>query len=50
MTQLPHKILVVDDEPLLESLINQKFKSKIKDKKYEFSFARDGAKALEILN
>lgn len=47
---LPYKILVVDDEPLLESLIKQKFKNKIKDKKFEFSFAQNGAQALEILN
>lgn len=48
--QQSFKLLVVDDEPLLESLINQKFKNKIKEKKYEFSFARNGAEALEILN
>jgi sigma-B regulation protein RsbU (phosphoserine phosphatase) len=47
---LPFKILVVDDEPLLESLINQKFKNKIKEKKFEFTFARNGVQALEILN
>ena len=28
---MPEKILVVDDEPDLESLIRQKFRKKIKD-------------------
>lgn len=46
---LTSKILVVDDEPLLESLINQKFKNKIKEKKFEFFFAHNGVQALKIL-
>ena len=41
------KILVVDDEPDLESLILQKFRSKIKAKEYEFHFAENGVQALE---
>lgn len=41
------KILVVDDEPDLESLILQKFRSKIKAKEYEFHFAENGVEALE---
>ncbi len=41
------KILVVDDEPDLESLIRQKFRSKIKAKEYEFCFAENGEEALE---
>jgi sigma-B regulation protein RsbU (phosphoserine phosphatase) len=41
------KILVVDDEPDLESLILQKFRGKIKAKEYEFHFAQNGAEALE---
>lgn len=44
-------ILVVDDEPDLQHLIRQKFRSKIKTKEYEFQFAMNGAEALEkILN
>ena len=44
-------ILVVDDEPDLQQLIVQKFRSKIKAKEYEFQFAMNGAEALEkILN
>ena len=43
------KILVVDDEPDLESLIIQKFRSKIKSGEYEFLFVRDGSEALEVI-
>lgn len=43
------KILVVDDEPQLERLILQRFRRKIKDGEYEFSFAQDGVDALEKL-
>jgi sigma-B regulation protein RsbU (phosphoserine phosphatase) len=41
------KILVVDDEPDLQTLITQKFRNKIKAKEYEFHFAENGAEALE---
>ncbi len=44
------KILVVDDETDLELLIKQKFRRQIREKKYEFSFAHDGAEALEVLS
>jgi sigma-B regulation protein RsbU (phosphoserine phosphatase) len=44
------KILVVDDEPDLESLILQKFRSKIKAKEYEFQFAQNGVEALEKIS
>lgn len=44
------KILIVDDEKLLQSLILQRFKKDIDAKKFEFSFAGNGAEALEILN
>jgi YesN/AraC family two-component response regulator len=43
------KILVVDDEEDLEFLVKQKFYQKIRDKVYEFVFARNGAEALEKL-
>lgn len=43
------KILVVDDEPQIERLILQRFRRKIKDNEYEFSFAEDGVDALEKL-
>lgn len=44
-------ILVVDDEPDLQQLISQKFRSKIKAREYELQFAMNGAEALEkILN
>lgn len=41
------KILVVDDEPQLERLILQRFRKKVKNKEFSFSFARDGVDALE---
>ena len=44
------KILVVDDEPDLASLILQKFRSKIKAKEYEFHFAENGEEAFEKIS
>ena len=43
------KILVVDDETDLQSLIKQKFRREIREQKYEFEFAFDGEDALEKL-
>ena len=43
------KILVVDDESDLEILIKQKFRQKIRERKYEFIFADNGKNALEKL-
>lgn len=43
-------ILVVDDEPDLQQLISQKFRSKIKAKEYEFQFAMNGEEALEKIS
>ncbi len=43
------KILVVDDEKDLEVLIKQKFRQKIRDRRYEFIFAENGRHALEQL-
>ena len=40
------KILVVDDEADLETLIKQKFRKKIREKEYEFLFAINGKDAL----
>jgi adenylate cyclase len=44
------KILVVDDEIDLETLIKQRFRQKIRDGIYDFRFARDGVDALEKLS
>ncbi|AWV96983.1 adenylate/guanylate cyclase domain-containing response regulator [Arcticibacterium luteifluviistationis] len=44
------KILVVDDESDLEALIRQKFRRQIRENKYEFFFAENGRKALEVLD
>jgi DNA-binding NtrC family response regulator len=43
------KILVVDDEADLETLIKQKFRKQIREKEYEFFFAINGVDALEKL-
>ena len=41
------KILIVDDEADLETLIKQKFRKQIRGGEYEFYFAENGVKALE---
>ena len=43
------KILVVDDEPDLESLVRQKFRQKIRGGEFEFLFALNGQEALDKL-
>ncbi len=43
------KILVVDDEADLETLIKQKFRKQIRQREYEFLFAINGKDALEKL-
>src|SRR5262245_31942785 len=45
----PTKILVVDDEPHLKLLIQQKFRRQIKDGRYDFVFAHNGVEALAQL-
>jgi adenylate cyclase len=42
-------ILVVDDEVDLETLVQQKFRRRIRDGEVRFLFARDGAEALDML-
>jgi adenylate cyclase len=42
-------ILVVDDEPDLEMLVQQRFRRRIRDGEMKFLFARDGAEALGLL-
>lgn len=44
-----YKILVVDDEPDLETLILQRMRRSIRSGQYEFVFAHNGVEALEIL-
>ncbi|MFZ5431564.1 MAG: PP2C family protein-serine/threonine phosphatase [Bacteroidota bacterium] len=41
------KILVVDDEADMESMIRQKFRRQIREKSYDFEFAFNGVEALE---
>ena len=43
------RILVVDDEPDLEALIQQKFRHQIRDGAVSFLFASDGVEALAVL-
>jgi adenylate cyclase len=43
------KILVVDDEEDLQLLIRQKFRRQIREQQYQFIFAENGVKALEML-
>lgn len=44
------RILVVDDEPDLELLIRQRFRQKLREKVYEFTFATNGKEALELID
>jgi sigma-B regulation protein RsbU (phosphoserine phosphatase) len=46
----PHTILVVDDEPDLELLINQRFRREIRDRTMRFVFASNGQDALRQLD
>ena len=48
-TEIPYKILVVDDEPDLERLVLQQMRREIRRGKYEFVFAHNGVEALEQL-
>jgi adenylate cyclase len=43
------RILVVDDEPDLESLVTQKFRREIREGKMDFLFASNGEDALSVL-
>lgn len=45
----PKQVLVVDDEPLLKSIVLQKFKSQINNNEMQFFFATNGIEALETL-
>ena len=44
------RILVVDDEPDLEDLVNQRMRRDIRSGRYSFVFARNGVEALERLS
>lgn len=46
---MPEKILIVDDEPDLESLIRQKFRKQIRENEFEFIYAQNGLEALAKL-
>ena len=46
---MPHRVLVVDDEPDLELLISQRFRKRIRSGELAFSFACHGEDALDKL-
>jgi sigma-B regulation protein RsbU (phosphoserine phosphatase) len=46
---MPAKVLIVDDEPDLELLIRQRFRKVIREGELDFSFARNGVDALDVL-
>ena len=46
---MPAKILVVDDEPDLQLMINQKFRKQVRDNELSFTYAKSGVEALQKL-
>jgi sigma-B regulation protein RsbU (phosphoserine phosphatase) len=46
---MPYQILIVDDEPDMESLVRQKLRQQIRANEFEFFFSRNGEEALEML-
>ena len=44
-----NRILVVDDEPDVEALVMQRFRSRVRAGELEFRFAQDGQQALDML-
>ncbi len=47
--QPPYKILVVDDEPDLQPLVQQRMRRYVRTGQYQFVFAQNGVEALEVL-
>ena len=47
--QPPYKILVVDDEPDLQPLVQQRMRRYVRAGQYQFVFAQNGVEALECL-
>ena len=50
LSDMPIKILVVDDEEDLEALVLQKFRRRIRRRELVFDFARNGKEAMDQLN
>ncbi len=50
MADKPFKVLIIDDEPLLKNIIEQKFRFQIKNNQLLFLYASNGNEALEILD
>ncbi len=47
--QPPYKILVVDDEPDLQPLVQQRMRRYVRNGQYQFVFAQNGVEALQCL-
>jgi phosphoserine phosphatase RsbU/P len=45
-----YSILIVDDEPDVRVLMEQKFRRQLRDEKFKLQFAGDGVEALEVLS
>ena len=50
MSERPYKILVVDDEPDLEPLMQQRMRRDLRAGRYALVFARNGVEALQHLS
>lgn len=44
-----YKIMVVDDEDDVETLVRQRFRRQVRDQQYEFLYAKDGQQAIDLL-
>ena len=45
-----YRLLVVDDEPDIPSMVRRRLRAKIRSSEYELCFAADGQEALDLLN
>ena len=43
------KVLVVDDEPDMETLVSRRFRGQIRSGEWNFEFAHDGHEAIDVL-
>ncbi|MXY46451.1 MAG: response regulator, partial [Chloroflexi bacterium] len=50
MREAEYKILVVDDEFEVESMVRQCMRRDIRSQKYEFVFVRDGIEAIDTIS
>lgn len=50
MREAEYKILVVGDEPEIESMVRRRVRRDIRSQKYEFAFVRGGIEAIDALS